>query len=433
MKSRHSLLSYKKFLFPILFLVLFLLRIILSFVTWHPDLNNHMDWGIRLFEYGTQRFYSPESNVWSFTWPNQPPGTVYMFAGIRILFEFIFNIFWQINIKIPAFPSIIISFFETNLYPALLKIPAILADFGIAWLIYKLTNKKWASLIWLVNPVVWYNSAIWGQYDAVINFLALFSFYLLIKKKLTFAVLSFALSIYIKASLLIFAPIFLIMAIKQKYIIKMWLSAVGLSLLTIILLTLPFSHGNPIVWLYELYTKKVFVQQLHIITANAFNFWAFVAGIHERPDSLPLLGLTYQLWGYVLFAISYIPLLIAVARSQSTKNIVLVLALVAFASFTLLTNMHERYLYPLFPYLTILLATGTIGNWYYWFISGIGLLNLYNFWFVPFISPVVSLLSIRDRLIPRILGLLLFGMFLKLYKRYNESRDYEISADSGQK
>lgn len=411
-----------KYITPII-VILFLLRAVFSFVVWHPDLNNHSDWGIRFFEYGAREFYAPESNVWSFTWPNQPPGTVYMFVGIRILFEFIFNIFWQININVSVFPSIVMGYLETNLYPALLKLPAILADFGIAYLIYKFTNKKWAGLLWLVNPVVWYNSTIWGQYDGVINFFALLSFYLLSKRKLALSLLFLALSLYIKVTLLIFVPIWLLVAIFQRYKFRDWLISGITSLIFIILLTIPFADKNPIIWLYELYTKKVFVQQLHVITANAFNLWAGIAGIHERPDSLPFLGLTYHLWGYILFGLSYILLLFRLVKDQRPKAIVWTLAAAAFSSFVLLTNMHERYLYPLFPYFTILLAWGFVKNWSYWTVTVISLLGMYNFWFTPRIEPVVSFLSFNDRLMPRILGFLMFGMFLMFIKRYNSHND----------
>ena len=407
-----------KYFFPLLIVFLLILRIIFSFVVWHPDLNNHADWGVRFFEYGASNVYSPDANVWSYTWPNQPPGTMYMFAGIRKMYEFVFKVFWQVNIKVPAFPSAIISYFETNLYPALLKLPAILSDFGIAYIIYKWTRKKWAGVLWLLNPVVWYNSTIWGQYDSVINLLALLSFYLLSKKKLNVSLLAFALSIYVKASLLIFAPIFLILALRQRYKIGNWMMAVGLSLLVILILTIPFTDKNSLIWLYELYSKKIFVQQLHLITANAFNLWAAVAGIHERPDSLPFLGLTYKLWGYILFAISYVPLLIKVYKKQDLKTVVWVLALAAFSSFVLLTNMHERYLYPLFPYLTVLFAFGEVKVWKYWVISIISLLGMYNFWFMPRIESLVSFLSFGDRLTPRILGFLMFTLFLLLYKRF---------------
>src|SRR3989344_7506122 len=231
------------------FLTAFIFRLVLAFVVWHPDVNNHIDWGIRFFEYGAKKFYAPESNVWSYTWPNQPPGTIYMFAGIRKLFELVFAGFWWVNINIPAFPSGIITFFESNLYPALLKLPAIFADLGIGYLIYKLTRKKLALVLWLANPVIWYNSAVWGQYDSVISFFALLSFYFLLQKKLTFSLLAFSFSLFTKASLLIFLPIWLIVAIRQKYRLSQYLVSIDYCLVPIVVLTLPFSHGNPLIWL----------------------------------------------------------------------------------------------------------------------------------------------------------------------------------------
>src|SRR5688500_15735470 len=103
-----------------LFVAAFIFRAILAFPLWHPDVNNHIDWGIRFFDYGPGRFYAPESNVWSFTWPNQPPGTIYIYAGIRKMFELVFDLLWNINLKIPAFPSGILTYSQDHLYPALL-------------------------------------------------------------------------------------------------------------------------------------------------------------------------------------------------------------------------------------------------------------------------------------------------------------------------
>lgn len=418
----------KKFLsFPLILLVLLLLRVLLAFVIWHPDVRNHMDWGIRFFEYGAGKFYAPESNIWNYTWPNQPPGTVYIFAGIRKLFEWIFGFFWWLNVSIAVFPSGVITFFESNLYPALLKLPAILADVGIAYVLYKWTKKEWAAVLWLINPVVWYNSSVWGQYDSVINFFALLSFYFLLKKRLNLSLLSFALSIYIKASLLVFAPVWFIVAIRQKYKPIKYLLAVVCSLIAIGIITLPFSKGEPFGWLFNLYSQKIFVQQLHVITANAFNLWAAVAGIHERPDSLPFLGLTYQHWGYILFTISFVPIIYSIWKKQDFKTVIWALALSAFSSWMFLTNMHERYLYPLFPYLTILVATSEISTLIYWLISFIGILNLYNFWWVPKLDILVNFLSYGDRLMPRVLGIINFSLFVKLYNKnfsiFNKLKD----------
>ncbi|MEK7497984.1 MAG: hypothetical protein AAB656_03635 [Patescibacteria group bacterium] len=408
----------------IIFAVAFLGRLILSFIVWHPDINNHIDWGIRFWQYGPAKFFAPETNVWSYTWPNQPPGTIYMFAGIRKLFEFIFNIFWVINIKIPAFPSGIVTFFESNLYSALLKLPSILADIGIAYLLYKLTKKTWAAVLWLINPVVWYNSAVWGQTDAIISFLSFLAFYLLVvKKKVFWAVLALVLCFYVKISLFIFLPIFLIVLVRQKYPAQRLVVSVVGPLLLIGVLTLPFSQGEPFSWLLSLYQNKVLGQQLQVITANAFNFWAGIAGIHERPQVLPFLGLTYQYWGYILSGLSFLPILYSVWKKQDQKTVIWALALTAFSSWMLLTNMHERYLYPLFPYLTALVFMSSVGMVEYWAISLISLLNLYNFWWVPEVRILKEFLSFGDRLMPRILGAVNFILYLLVYiKGYRQNR-----------
>lgn len=405
----------------ILLIALFI-RLILSFVTWHPDVNNHVDWGIRFWEYGMAKFY--KANVWSYTWPNQPPGTIYMFAGVRKLFELVFGAFWWININIPQFPSGLMLFFEKNLYQALLKLPAILSDLAIAYLIYELLKEKkkialFGAVAFLANPVVWYNSTIWGQTDSVISFFALLSVYLLIKRKLVQSLLAIALCLYIKISLIIFVPIILLFALKQKYSISKWLFGTGAVVLLFILPSIPFADAkNPFIWLYDIYKDKVLTQQLHVITANAFNLWAAIAGIHERPDSTLLGPIPYRTWGNVFFGLSYIPALYMVFKKQTLKSIVWALAAVSFSSFILLTNMHERYIYPLFPYLTILAMTYLYLVPLYIVVSAVSLLGMYNFWWYPRFELIVQTMSTGNRILPRIFGIVNFGAFILFYKHF---------------
>ena len=402
----------------------FVFSFALSFITWHPDLNNHVDWGIRFWQYGPGFFY--KANVWSFTWPNQPPGTIYIFAGIRKLFEAVFSFFWFLNVNIPPFPSNIMLFFETNLYQTLLKLPYILADLGIAYLVYLILKELklgkgavWGAVFFLINPVVFYNSVIWGQTDSLVNFLALLSFWFLFKKRLTLALIVFAASLYIKLSLVIFLPILLVVAFRQKYSPKKWAIGIALVLVIFTLLTLPFStNRNPFVWLFYMYKDKVLTQQLQVITANAFNIWAGITGIHERPHTAMLGPLPYKLWGNLLFALSYLPALILVFKKQDIKSVVWCLSIVAFSSFMLQTNMHERYLYPLFPYFTILAVLYPVLSPLYWAVSGISLLNLYNFWWFPRIEVLVKIMSAYDRIMPRILGFVSFFIYLLVYKRF---------------
>ena len=88
----------------------------------------------------------------------------------------------------------------------------------------------------------------------------------------------------------------------------------------------------------------------------------------------------------------------------------------AFASFVLMTNMHERYLYPLFLYLTILAVRFRKIFWVFVSVSIINILNLYNFWWTPRIEPIIQIMSYGNRVLPRILGFVMFGIFVWFYR-----------------
>jgi len=418
----------KKFRLLLVFALLF--RIVFAFVVWHPDVNSNADWGQRYYQYGPDKFFSGDANVWNFTWPNQPPGTIYLYAGIEKVFEGIFGFFWWLNVNIPLFPSNVISYFELNLYPALLQFPGILADFGIAIIIYKMLKSKeqrtknkentakFGALLFLLNPVIWYNSSVWGQTDSIISFLGLLSIYLLLKRRLAFSVLLFILSIYTKISLLIFLPVLLIVALKQKYNLFNYFWTIVSVLLIVGVATLPFSHGEPFKWLYYLYKDKVLTNQLQVITANAFNFWGGLTGLEWVSHDKLFGPLSYKVWGIILYTFTYIPILRSVWKRQDEKSVLWALALVAFSTFMLLTNMHERYLYPFFPIFTIVVAQNRKWLKFYTLVSVISLLNMYHLWFIPRSEIMISLMTANGKIIPRILSIINVGLFAYLYRHY---------------
>jgi len=47
------------------------------------------------------------------------------------------------------------------------KFPAILADLGVGWLLYR--QVRWAAALWLFNPLVIFVSAVHGQYDSFVS------------------------------------------------------------------------------------------------------------------------------------------------------------------------------------------------------------------------------------------------------------------------
>ncbi len=408
-----------------IFVIALLLRIFLSFTAIHTDTRVNMDWGTRFFEYGPSGFYGPQANVWNYTWPNQPPGTIYIFAAVRKLYEITFSILWWINTNIPAFPSKLMFFVENHLYQSMIKLPGIIADIGIAWLIYILVKNKSSqktallgAIFFLFNPVIWYNSAVWGQTDATVNFFGLLAFYFLTKKHLSWAILAMAISLYIKISLLIFAPIFALLVLKQKHSAKKIALSILPALFLVGSLTLPFSNGEPFSWLYWLYSKKVLSQQLQVTVANAFNFWAALKGLEQEPHTNTFILFSYQTWGFLLFTAAFIPTLFLTWKRKSKNALWWGLALTALASFTFLTNMHERYLYPFFPFFTILAVKNKKLIPIFVMISLINLINLYNFWWTPRVESFIALLTLGNKLLPRLLSLVNLFLFVLTYKLY---------------
>lgn len=416
-------MNIKKFAY--LLLTALVLRLVFAFFPEeiHTDLRNSIDWGTRFWEYGAKFYY--KANVWSFDWPNQPPGTILLYAIIRKAYEAVFSFFWFINIKLPAFPSNLMFYFEKHLINYIAKLPPIMADFGIAYLIYKLLKEnldkkraRFGAILFLFNPVIWYNSSFWGQYDSVNNFFALLSLYLLMKKKLAWAGIAFLASIYIKLSLMIFAPVLMIVAIRQKYKLMEYIKAMAFVLIVFLLIFIPYSDKNVFIWVYELYSTRVSVVQLQLITANSFNLWAAIAGIHRLSHDLLLGPLSYKLWGVTLFTLSYIPAVILVIKNQTARSVFWSLSIIAISSFMLLTNMHERYLYSFFVMFAVIAVANRRMVVYYVLFSMINILNLYNFWWVPRIDPLVYFLSFSDRVIPRILGMISFISFVYLYRDF---------------
>jgi len=400
-----------------------LIRLLFIFGRYHPDLGNHLDWGVKFWEYGPKRFY--EQTIWGVSWPNQPPGTIYLWGLAAKLKEIIFGFFWWLNLNLKIFPSFIIPFFELRLHTALVKIPSVLAELGIGWLIYlivkKLKNKKTAEkagLIFLFNPITIYNSAIWGQTDGLVNFFGLLAIYFFFEKKPILAMFSFLLSFYIKGSLLIFFPVVIWFLIKDKYSLKTLLLSLFIPVMLIFLITLPFVSHNPVwKWIYDLYQVRVFGHQGNMLSGNAFNLWALIFGVDlSKTDNQKWLFFDFRSWGKTLFILAILPSLLNLFFSK-TKNekVFFSLAVISFAAFLFLTNMHERYLYPVFPYLAILVGFQAVPLWFYLVISCIHLLNLYNLWFYPEIPVLREFLSYQTYLPGRLMSFILIFLFLRLY------------------
>lgn len=412
-----------------------LIRLFLIFTPPHIDVFNHLDWGIRFWQYGPRDFY--EQIFWGVSWPNQPIGSMLLFALIAKIYTWIFQFLWQLNLKFAAFPSFIFPFLENKLHLVLLKIPFVFSDLGIGFLIYKIVENQTkkeklallASALFLFNPALVYNSAVWGQTDSLVNLLGLLGLWLVWKEKFFWGILGLLGSLYFKLSLIIFVPLFGLMFWQKK---KNWKRIVvaGLAAFSFFLLiSLPFvHHDNVFSWLWYLYTNRVLPRQGEMLSGNAFNFWTLLFGQDfALRETLPFLGLTARFWGRVFFLlVSALPTLFLFFKKKNFQfpDYLWLGAIYAFSAFLFLTNMHERYLYPIFPLLAILVLFEKRFEKrllkVFIVLSFIYLVNLYNLWWCPRWKIMVGLLTGFNNFLPRLLSLANIGIFLVVLKLFYE-------------
>ena len=409
-----------------------LLRLILVMISgFHPDLLNHIDWGIRFLDLGPRKFY--ENIFWGVSWANQPFGSILLFALMALIKNILFGFILFLNNTFSLFPSFIIPFLEANLHVWLVKLPFILSDIGIAYLIYKIIQKykpKYsilASLIFILNPIVIYNSTIWGQTDSLINLLALSGLYLIFEKKYFIGIFLFLFTFIFKLSLIIYIPIFGLLLLKRIKDWKKFILPLTSFLAFILILAIPFRLDgfSSLKWVWYMYTNRVLVRQGSMLNGNAFNFWSLIFSIDlSKSEFTKFFGITYQLWSRIFYIIYLIPVWIKFLKSKLTlKSLLYTLLISSFGSFIFLTNMHERYLYPIFPIISLLvfLPKTFITKKSIIILTLIHFLNLYNLWFYPLISPLKSFLINSNFLVCRLLSLIIVTISFDYFVKYLKS------------
>lgn len=403
---------------------------------YHPDIRNHIDWGQRLWQYGPKDFY--ESIFWGVSWPNQPPGSMYLFGLVAKVDQLIFNGLTFLNQNIGIFPSFLMPFFENKLSFILVKMPFIFAEVGLGWLVYKIIfriteNKQkslfGASLVWL-NPALIFNSAVWGQTDALINLSAFLGIWMAWNKKHFLAFLAFLASLYFKLSLIIWLPVFGLILLRNKDWFKKLLALI-LSSSFYLLISLPFvHHGNVFTWLWYVYTNRVLPRQGNMLSGNAFNFWTLIFGVDlGLKESISFLGITARKFGrystgIISMFLSGIGLYTQVKLRPKFKFYLVNLVLLSMTAFLFMTNMHERYLYPIFAPSAVLTVLGVIPVSLFWILTIIHLVNLYNLWWYPTIPFLRQILEWQQFILPRIMSFGLITIFIlfitKLVSLYNK-------------
>lgn len=388
----------------VVLVIAILIRLLLAPLSYHDDTQVNYWWGKFATEFPLRGYYD-WLEFGGYVHPDQPVLYILFYASIRHVWQFSHDIFWYLNVHIPAFPSYFMQWYfeKGNLF--LEKIPIIFSDLILIFLAYKFLSKKIAFIFALFPPLI-YNTAVWGGNDSLLNLLGLSALYFLYKKRYIYSSILFALCFLFKTSLVMFLPIVLIIFIKNKPNFKniffLFIPATTLSLL----LAYPFSTYFLPTWIFNLYTKIVLPGAMHQITSNALNFWALIYGLNPLPDdNIRLLSL------FICF-ILYIYISVKLWKNFQPRQILLSLVQITLVTFTFMTRMHERYTFPALIPLLVLSYYDRSYFKYFILLTLTHMLNVYNLWWVPNIPLLITFLKID--LVIRIISLINTLLALKL-------------------
>jgi len=254
---------------------------------------------------------------------------------------------------------------------ALIKLPAILADgllvIATARLASDLGASRRSQLVaaaaMAFGPMIWLDSAVWGQVDSIGTTALLFSLSALIRGKTVSGAILAALAAVLKPQFGILIPIVAALAfVRARSARDPWAFIVAglVGAATIAIAALPFGLTLPDV----LAKVAEAAGGYPYLSVNAWNPWALIevggravvdaTGWASDIDPLPLIGIPGVALGSAAIATAVL-VAMRYVRSDTATRTVTAVAILAIAFFVLPTRVHERYLFPAIP-LTIALA-----------------------------------------------------------------------------
>jgi Gpi18-like mannosyltransferase len=361
-----------------MFTVALLLRVAIApHVGFYFDLHYFQTWAGELARVGPHNIYSVDHAV------DYPPGYLY--------------VLWLIG-KISATPGYL-----------LIKLPAILGDLGLAWIAgtfaerlapssmkERLPLRAVVAAAVLFNPAVIALSTVWGQVDVVPTFFVLTSLFLLFTGRQslgreTAAFLLFAVAFAMKPQTSFALPV-LLYALYRRYLhrrsrVELFDGVLSIALIGVASLGFWFVSGLPFglgpVSLVHFYSHSASVHRF--TSSNAFNFWGVVGS--WRNDStgfhvMKIAGIPALRVGMLLFAIALVVVLWRTHRAvergaNEARLLTLAAAVTSLLGYTLLTRMHERYMFIALALFVPLIFNRPLR----WTYAALSLLLLLNLWF----------------------------------------------------
>jgi len=226
-------------------------------------------------------------------------------------------------------------------------------DIATATLIYVFVRKQasfktalLATALYTFNPATIYNTAVWGQFDAIYTFFLVLSLMLALKSKPKLSALAFAIGLLTKPQGIVLAPL-LVFLIYKKSGLKNLIYSVLTFTATVFVVILPFQWSNPLTFLSNIYLSAY--GEYAVTSVNAFNLWGLY-GLWNPDGGLYILG-------WALFGVAAAFTLYFLYKRYNASNEFLAIFaafMLFFAFFMLPTRIHERYLFPAISVLALM-------------------------------------------------------------------------------
>ena len=266
----------------------------------------------------------------------------------------------------------------------LMKIPASLADIGLALLmVYAFRARPFwavvAAAIVMLHPAIIDVSAWWGQYESIYLLFAMAALVFALEGHDALAAVFLAICVMTKPQALPFVLPFA----AWFWTHGGWreiLRTAAIGLMVIVALWLPFiPAGGPLDYIHNLavYQSDIFP----FLSLNAWNPWwliqiAAVGGFAS--DQVAVIGpITLRYVGFALTALLALVVAILIVRDPKPRTFILGLAASTLIWFGFLTQMHERYAYGALVFLLLLIPERRI-QWLYLAFGVVFTLNLWS-------------------------------------------------------
>lgn len=212
----------------------------------------------------------------------------------------------------------------------------------------------WTYAIVLFIPPFWWDTIIWGQVDSTIMAPIVWCIWAMVRHKWVLAGVLYGAAAMLKPQAVILAPVW-VYALVFTCPFRKILSSLAAALLTIAVISLPFTLHSGLAWLRSCYIQNI-LHENPATTLKAFNLWyADLLWCDSLDVGVKVLGLTKDLWGKILLLGGVAAGFLYIGRrwKGDGRGVILFAEWTLLCSVILPTRVHERYLLLALPLLIV--------------------------------------------------------------------------------